>query len=146
MKILETFCLILSLTFLVPLTSCPPAKKEAPPLVVTAPAPKAQTILEKIDDEACILIKQLINLEDKSLTWKDFCNQIAKIYDQDAKFKELAQTFRSLSSSTSTYYIGYQLSWYKSVLPPKTYNLLYQYTSKELSHFIAERIKLNPRT
>lgn len=122
-----------------------PEKSPVLPKPVVAEVKAAPSPIEKIDDEACFLINKLINLEDKSLNWKDFCNQMATIYDKDVKFKSLSETFRSLSLSTNTYYIGYQLSWYKSILPPKTYTLLYKYSSSELSHFIAERIKLNPR-
>lgn len=116
-----------------------PDKAQQPPT-----AQSAVSLATKVDDEAQALILRFLNSEDKSLNWKDFTQSMASIFDQDAPFKELAQTFKNLTSSTSTTYIGYQLSWYKNSLPPKTSALLHQYTASQLREIIAMRISLNP--
>lgn len=98
-----------------------------------------------IDDEALQLVQRFVDVNDTKLSWQEFAQDMARIFQKDQKYKPLAETFRDITNSTFTSWIGFKLSWHESIFPPKTATFIKKYTGSEFANIAARRIKLNKK-
>ncbi len=120
-----------------------PKPSSLPPVVPVKQQPSEKKA--SIDDEALSLVKKFVDANDTSISWQEFAQKMADIFQKDEKYKPIAQAFKDLTNSTFTTYIGYKLSWHAQAFPPNTYNFLQKFSSSELASLTSMRIKLNKK-
>lgn len=97
------------------------------------------------ENNAIKLFNRLINLTDKTLSWKCFAQEIGNELSKDPKYAALAPVFSAISDSESPTWIGLKLKPYKDTLPVEVQRALAALTAWTLRNIIQTRIELNSK-